>query len=422
MLPIRFSFQNCLEAAVGEQGVRPEEISIDAAASALTALRARVDSGEVGFPNLPLDSNTIKEIEEFASEWRGQAEHVLLLGGSSGAVAMDFALHGPHPAQLRPEGYPTLVAVSPDADAIAALLASVNPKKTMLCVVSESTETAETMAAFLVIYEWLASALGAKKAAKRVVAVTDPRQGDLLAIARQEKFRLFSVPANVEDRFNVLSPAGLVPAALTGIDLQKVVRGAKEANTACWSRKIGENVAMQSALLRHALDTKRGKRTEIVRSDTPFLRDTVLWWQQLWEEGKSPNRANEPLAAPLNSQLSSFADGAHDKLFTFWSVDRPREEVRIPAKASLEKFAACAPLLGKPLSAVRHGERRAMEAALTEARRPNCRWDLPKLDEHHLGMFFQLLEFQAAFAGELYGAEGFRHADLVADEQTPIAS
>jgi glucose-6-phosphate isomerase len=94
-------------------------------------------------------------------------------------------------------------------------------------------------------------------------------------------------------------------------------------------------------------------------------------------------------------------------MITFWVVERPRVDLKIPMTRQFLQYDSCAYLAGKKLSSLFHAERIATEAALTEAGRPNCRWVMPKLDEYHIGAFFQLLEFQTAFCGELYGINVF---------------
>jgi glucose-6-phosphate isomerase len=94
-------------------------------------------------------------------------------------------------------------------------------------------------------------------------------------------------------------------------------------------------------------------------------------------------------------------------MITFWGVERPRVDVKIPSTKNFAKYDSTSYLQGKTLGQLFHAERIATESALTEAGRPNCRWTLPRVDDYHIGMFFELLEFQAAFAGELYGVDAF---------------
>ena len=171
-------------------------------------------------------------------------------------------------------------------------------------------------------------------------------------------------------------------------------------------------------MVHHALDTRHGKHIEVVFAYSSYLWGSAFWYRQLWAEslGKAVDRQGRrvatgqtPVAAlgvtDQHSQLQLYMEGPGDKMFTFWGVDQPRVELRIPA--DLKEYDACRYLGGKKLSHLFRAECLATQAALTSAGRPNCRWMLPKVDEYTIGAFFQMLEFQTAFAGELYGINAF---------------
>jgi len=427
--PLRFTYDNCLDSAVGHDGIAAGELDAARCAEALRAFRARVASGEIGFPNLPDDRATARAIAEFADDLRPDIDYVCVvgIGGSAlGAYALDVAMRGPHPVQTgagKPNGRaraarPQLVVLDNiDPGFVAQALERMNPKRTAVCVIAKSGSTAESLATFLIVREWLVAALG-KRNRERIIAVTDPKKGDLLAIAKEEKYPLFFVPPNVGGRFSVLCPVGLVPAALIGLDIAKLLKGAKDANAACWSEQLEQNAALISAAVHHALDTRRGKKIEVVYAYSSFLWGAAFWYRQLWAEslGKRVNRKGEvveagqtPVAAlgvtDQHSQSQLYMEGPRDKMITFWEVEKPRAELRIPR--DFAQYDSCGYLGGKTLGQLFHAERIATEAALTEAGRPNCRWTLPRVDEYTVGAFFQTLEFQTAFAGELYGVDAF---------------
>jgi glucose-6-phosphate isomerase len=420
-----YDYRNTLSSAVGEHGISEADFDTARAISTLRDFRARVDSGEIGFPNLPNDQKTAQEIARFAAKFRGTVDAVLVLGigGSAlGAYALDAAIRGPHPVQVGVDKkHPRLVVLdNVDSGFVDAALRNLNPKRTAVCVIAKSGGTAETLSTFMIVHAWMVKALGGKKTGGRIIAVTDANKGDLLAIARQEKYATFYVPGNVGGRFSVFSPVGLVPAALIGLDIKKLLRGAADATIASWSPDLDQNHALRSALVHHALDTRRGKKIEVVFSYSSYLWASAFWYRQLWAEslGKRVNRrgalvhtGQTPVAAlgvtDQHSQVQLYMEGPHDKMITFWTVDKLRAEVKVPATKQFAKFDSCGYLAGKQLSALFHAERRATESALTEAGRPNCRWTLPLVNEYTIGAFFQMLEFQTAFAGELYGIDAF---------------
>lgn len=427
--PLRFTYENCLGSAVGRDGISRSDLDPARCAEAVRAFRARVEAGELGFPNLPDDRATARAIAEFADDLRPELDHVCVvgIGGSAlGAYALDVAMRGPHPVQTAPgapngrprAARPQLVVLdNVDPGFVAAALERMNPRRTAVCVIAKSGSTAESLATFLIVREWLVAALG-RRNRERIIAVTDPKKGDLLAIAKAEKYPLFFVPPNVGGRFTVLSPVGLLPAALIGLDLGKLLRGARDANAACWSEKLDANPALTSAAVHHALDTRRAKKIEVVYAYSSFLWGAAFWYRQLWAEslGKRVNRKGEvvetgqtPVAAlgvtDQHSQSQLYMEGPRDKMITFWEVEKPRAELRIPR--DFAQYDSCGYLGGKTLGQLFRAELRATEAALTQAGRPNCRWTLPRVDEYTVGAFFQTLEFQTAFAGELYGVDAF---------------
>ncbi len=424
--PLRFHYENAMQSAVGREGLRAAELSAARAASVVRAFRRRVETGEIGFPLLPDDRAVARAVAEFAGDLRGAIDHVLLLGigGSAlGAYALDVAVRGPHPLQIAPgrsrrAASPQLVVLDNiDPGLVAAALARLRPRRTAVCVIAKSGSTAETLSTFLIVRRWMVKAMG-RRARAQIIAITDPHKGDLLAIAKEEQYPLFFVPPNVGGRFTVLSPVGLVPAALVGLDIGKLLRGARDANTLCWTEKMERNPALAAAMVHHALDTRRGKSIEVVFAYSSYLWGAAFWYRQIWAEslGKRVNRQGRvvetgqtPVAAlgvtDQHSQLQLYMEGPRDKMVTFWEVERPRAEVRIPR--DFAGYDSCGYLGGKNLSALFHAERVATESALTAAGRPNCRWTLARVDEYTVGALLQTLEFQTAFAGELYGVDAF---------------
>ncbi|MFB3916994.1 MAG: glucose-6-phosphate isomerase [Terriglobales bacterium] len=429
---IRFNYERAMEKVVGAEGLLMSELDERAAKNAVSEFRERVDSGEIGFPTVPEDKGTAAAVAEFAQGLRGTMDDVLLvgIGGSAlGAYALDVALRGPHPVQTglnsgrrKRTGHaaaarPRLIVLdNVDPGLVSAALELLNPRRTVVCVVAKSGSTAETLATFLIVRQWMLDALGSRARAQ-IIAITDPKRGDLLSIAKEERYPLFFVPENVGGRFSVLTPVGLVPAALIGVDIGKLLRGARDATGICWSEKLKENPALASAAVHHALD-RRGKAIEVVFAYSNYLWGAAFWYRQLWAEslGKAVSRTGmqvsagqTPVAAlgvtDQHSQLQLYMEGPNDKMITFWEVERPRAEVRIPK--DLSQYDSCRYLGGKSLGTLLRAERTATEAALTKAGRPNCRWTLPRVDEYNLGAFFQMLEFQTAFAGELYGVNAF---------------
>ncbi len=432
---IHFDETNLRAEMVGaKHGLTKAEIGKETpqAAAALRGFRKLVDEGRYGFPNLPFQSAQAREILAYAKGVSGLYDTICLvgIGGSGlGAWALDCGLRGPHPVQgAFSARNPRLVILdNVDPTLVEAALASMNPRKTLVLVIAKSGSTAETVSTFLIVREWLQKALGSK-ASKRIVAVTTQGKGELSALATREGYTAFPIPENVGGRFSVLSPVGLVPAALIGLDIRKLMKGAAAMTTASWSENLAVNSALRSALLHYLVWQKKAKPIQVAFPYSNRLWGTAFWFRQLWAEslGKAVTRADEaveigqtPVAAlgttDQHSQVQLYMEGPNDKVFTFWAIRKPASVGRIPkAKLGMDAFDY---LGGKTLAALLDAERASTAAALTSNARPNCTFTLDRMDEEHLGAFLQLMEFQTAFAGEMLNINAFDQAGVELGKQ-----
>src|SRR5271157_2731879 len=243
-MQIQFDEKNLLADMVGKaNGITRAEIerAQPRAWKALDSFHAKGGKldGPVGFPHLPFQTAVLKDIAQYAAGVRGSCDTVCVvgIGGSAlGAWALDCGIRGPHPVQgAFTTEHPRLVILdNVDPSFTAAALASMDPHRTLVVAIAKSGGTAETVATFLIVRDWLEQALGRRPAAQRMVAVTTEGKGDLFALSQGEGYRVFGIPENVGGRFSVLSPAGLVPAALIGIDIRKLARGARRMTHLCW--------------------------------------------------------------------------------------------------------------------------------------------------------------------------------------------
>jgi glucose-6-phosphate isomerase len=424
---IRFDERNLLASSVGEKhGLTPAEIkaATQAAQDALSGFRSQFEAKTYGFPDLPAQTQTIKSILRYAREVRGSYDTVCVvgIGGSAlGAWALDCAMHGPHPVQS--EKHPRLVILdNVDPDFVAAALDSMSPKKTLVIPIAKSGTTAETMATFLIVRDWLVKKLG-RKASKHIAVVTSKGRGDLEKLANQEKYKTFYMPDNVGGRFSVLSAVGLLPAALTRIDVQKLAKGAAAMTKQSWKPSIEQNLALRAAMLHWLIWQKKKKTIQVAFPYSNRLWGLAFWFRQLWAEslGKASRRSGErvnigqtPIAAlgttDQHSQVQLYMEGPNDKVFTFWGVEKFENTGRIPkARLGLETFDY---LAGQTLAKLIDAERRSTATALAENERPNCTFTLDRVDEEHVGAFMQLMEFETAFMGELVDINAFDQAGV----------
>jgi glucose-6-phosphate isomerase len=425
-MSIQFDSINLNSSMVGpKHGLDPSEIQAaqPKALDALESFRKSYDQGRYGFPSLPAQIAIQRDILACAASMKGTYDTVCVagIGGSAlGAWALDCGLRGPHPVQAaHTPGNPRLVILdNVDPEFMQQALASMNPARTVVVPIAKSGSTAETMATFLVVDEWMKCALGAKKASARTIAVTSEGRGDLKAFAAANNLATFHIPENVGGRFSVLSAVGLVPAALAGLDIKAICRGAASMTQQSWAADLSTNVALRSALYHHLLLSLRKKSIQVAFPYSNRLWGLAFWFRQLWAEslGKANNRKGKtihagqtPVAAlgatDQHSQVQLYMEGPNDKVFTFWAAKRWNTPGPIPkARTGYESFDY---LAGQSLGKLIDAERNATAAALTAASRPNCTYTLDRIDASHLGAFIQMLEFQTAFMGELMGIDAF---------------
>jgi len=418
-MQIQFEATNLLASMVGDQnGVTPDEVAANRvrALDALAGFRKQSEAGLYGFPHLPFADQVVAEVQSFAQSVRGSYETVCLvgIGGSAlGAWALDCGLRGPHPVQgAFSTSHPRLVILdNVDPEFVGAALDSMDPRKTLVVAAAKSGGTAETVATLLTVREWIGRS-------EAIVAVTTQGRGDLWSLAGQEKYRTFAIPENVGGRFSVLSPVGLLPAALIGVNIGDLVAGAAEMTHACWQPDLEANTALRAALYHYLIWTRKQKTIQVAFPYSNRLWGTAFWFRQLWAEslgkardrqGKTLHVGQTPVAAlgttDQHSQVQLYIEGPNDKVFTFWAVAEPSRAGSIPSvKLNLPAFDA---LAGRSLAQLLDAERRSTAAALAANGRPSCTFTLQKLDERHLGAFLQLMEFETAFMGELLDINAF---------------
>jgi glucose-6-phosphate isomerase len=211
---------------------------------------------------------------------------------------------------------------------------------------------------------------------------------------------------------------GLLPAALIGIDIRKLTRGAGRMTHTCWQPDLEQNIALRAALYHWLLATRKNKPIQVAFPYSNHLSGAAFWFRQLWAEslGKAQNRRGEtvhsgqtPVAAlgttDQHSQVQLYIEGPNDKVFSFWKVARFSATGKIPARRV--ELPAFDYLAGQSLAKLIDVECRATAAAMVSHQRPNCTYTLDRVDEEHLGGFLQMMEFQTAFMGELLNIDAF---------------
>ena len=389
----------------------------DAFKRAHAGLARRRDAGELGFLALPTDDALHRQSTEFAARTRGKFDDVVVLGigGSAlGPIALRTALLKPAWNSLSKDergGLPRLhVLDNVDPHAIAALLERLDLERSLFVVISKSGGTAETMAQYLVVRDRLANKTADAKA--HLVFVTDPQKGALREIARAEKLPAVDIPPAVGGRYSVLTPVGILPAALVGIDTGALLAGAKDMAERCASDALSDNPSGLFASLEYLADTTLGRHIHVLMPYSDPLRDLADWFVQLWAESLGKHRqpgdkgiGPTPLGAlgatDQHSKVQLFMEGPPDKTVAFVAVREILADVPIPKLHSDVKELGY--LGGHHLGELLSIEQRATAGALARRGRPNMTIHVDRVDPWHLGGLFMLLEMATIYAGELYG-------------------
>src|SRR4051812_5840342 len=396
--------------------------------AAHTAVANEYAGGTLGFLDLPDDRALHQQTLDYVREVRAHTGNggltdvvVLGIGGSAlGPIALRTSLRPPQWNLLDDAargGNPRLhVLDNVDPANISALLARLDLTRSLFVVISKSGGTAETMAQYLVIRARLNEVLGATQASKQLVLVTDPQKGALRTIARSDNIAALDIPSNVGGRFSVLTPVGVLPAALIGIDTGELLDGAADMRTRCATGDIRNNIAGTYAALQYLADQKHGRHIHVFMPYSDALRDMAAWFVQLWAESlgkhRTPNDAGvgpTPLGAlgatDQHSQVQLFMEGPANKTVTFVGVEESGADAEIPKLHS--DIPELAYLGGHRLGELLDIERRATAGALARRGRPNMTLTLESVDPFHIGALFMFLELATAYAGRLYGVNAF---------------
>ncbi len=431
-------FQERLDGAHGLPKARLAELSARFP-EIQTEVRRRREAGEYGFYKLVQQDPAVREIKNFA-EGLGQAhDHVLVLGigGSAlGTKALLNALRRPAWNELDDEGrefFPRLTVLeNVDPGSVNAALARIDPRRALVNVISKSGGTAETMAQYLVVRAWLEDALGAA-AHRHVVFTTDPERGALRELANREGIATLSVPPDVGGRFSVLSPVGLLPAALVGIDIEGLLSGASEALRRAEHDDLLRNPAALYAALHWAADTDLGARVHVLMPYTDRLREFAEWYRQLWAEslgkrttrdGRVVNVGPTPVGAigatDQHSQVQLFMEGPYDKVITFIALDQYSEDLPIPPRADLPPDLAYLP--GHTMGELLTAEYEATSAALAQMGRMSCTLRFPDLSAATMGEAIMFFQVATGYAGVWYGINPFDQPGVELGKQLTYAA
>lgn len=420
-MTLRIDYTNMMGTAVAA-GISESEWhsssgAFEAAHARFREVRA---TGVVGFVDVVTDQELLDESLAYARSADGKFDDVVVLGigGSAlGTIALRTALlpHGWNVLDAAARGGRPRLHVLDNVDpvTISALLARLDLPRTLWIVISKSGGTAETMSQFLIVHSRYPAA--GLDPGSNFVFVTDPKEGALRPLAQSLGVRALPIPPNIGGRFSVMTPVGILPAALAGVDVRALLKGAADMAGRCEGADLRRNPAGAYAVLQWLSDTTKGKTINVFMPYSDQLRDLADWFVQLWAESLGKVRRDgtfvgqTPLAAlgatDQHSQVQLFMEGPEDKTVTFVSV-RDRD-VDLEIAGEFPDVTGVAYLAGHSLAELMGVELRATAGALARRGRPNLTIELDRVDAWHVGGLMMLLELATAYAGQLYGIDAF---------------
>lgn len=383
-------------------------------------LTGRTGAGNdfLGWIDLPVDydKEEFSRIKHAAAKIQSDSDVLLVvgIGGSylGARAAIEFLTHSFYNVldkedRKAPEIY--FVGNSISSKYIRDLQDVLKNKDFSINIISKSGTTTEPAIAFRVFKEMLVKKYGKEEAGKRIYATTDKSRGALKNLADQEGYESFVVPDDVGGRFSVLTAVGLLPIAVSGADISKLMEGAAYGRTKALETPYESNPALTYAAVRHIL-LRKGKQVEIVANYEPSLHYVSEWWKQLYGESEGKDQKGIlPAAVDLTTDLHSMGqfiqDGCRIMFETVLNVEESSEEVLL--KEEEVDTDGMNYLAGKSVDFVNKSAMNGTILAHTDGNVPNLMVTIPEQNAFYLGQLFYFFEFACGISGYLLGVNPF---------------
>ena len=293
--------------------------------------------------------------------------------------------------------------------AMSDLLKICEGKRVSVNVISKSGTTTEPAIAFRVFREYLEKTVGVEEARRRIYCTTDKARGTLKELADNEGYETFVIPDDVGGRFSVLTAVGLLPIAVSGADIDKLMAGAAAARKEYLVGDINTNPAVRYAALRNML-YRRGKDIEMLVSYEPSFTMMCEWYKQLFgeSEGKD-NKGIFPASATFSTDLHSLGqyvqEGRRHLFETVVTIGNVGDDVEI--NHAENNGDGLNFLAGKNLSYVNEKACQATVLAHSDGQVPNLIISLDNKDEEDLGRLIYFFEVACAVSGYILGVNPF---------------
>lgn len=363
----------------------------------------------LGWINLPVDlsADIVKGIKEDVGRLAPKVNVFVVIGiGGSylGARAVIESLQSEFASMESDRKFPLILYAGHtlSEDYYYQLMQVLEREDYAVAVISKSGTTTEPAVAFRIIKSHIEKKYGKEEAASRIIAITDARRGALHEIAVQEGYRRYVIPDNVGGRFSVLTPVGLLPIAMAGYDIDKLLQGARDMRELCIEGdSLEDNPALLYAAVRNVL-YRKGMKVEILENFVPQLKYISEWWKQLYGEsegkdGKGILPHSLSFTTDLHSMGQYVQEGERLMFETVLSVASPQHRVEIPADE--QNLDGINYLLGKSLTEINRNAELGTILAHVDGGVPVLRIEIPQVDEYVLGQLIYFFEFACGVSG-----------------------
>lgn len=416
MAKVTFDYSKTAEFISKDEITSMKKLVLDAKETLVSKNGAGNDF--LGWIDLPVDydKDEFNRIKSAAEKIKSDSDVLLVIGiGGSylGArAAIEFLRHNFYnmvdkSVRKTPEIY--FVGNNISSTYVKHLMDVIGDRDFSINIISKSGTTTEPAIAFRVFKKMLEAKYGKKEAAKRIYATTDKAKGALKNLATEEGYESFVVPDDIGGRFSVLTAVGLLPIAVSGADLDKLMEGAASGRKHALEADFEENDALLYAAMRNIL-LRKGKNVEIVANYEPSLHYVSEWWKQLFGESEGKDQKGIfPAAVDLTTDLHSMGqfiqDGARIMFETVINVETPQCEITIEEEpVDLDGLNY---LAGKTMDFVNKSAMNGTILAHTDGNVPNLMVKVPEQNEFYLGELFYFFEFACGVSGYLLGVNPF---------------
>ena len=372
----------------------------------------------LGWLDLPInyDKEEFARIKKAAAKIQSDSEILIVIGiggsylGARAAIeALRHSFYNVIPKEQRKTPQIFFAGNNISSTYLEHLLEVVGDRDFSINIISKSGTTTEPAIAFRLFKRLLIEKYGEKEAAKRIYATTDKARGALKNLADAEGYETFVVPDDVGGRFSVLTAVGILPIAVSGADIDKLMEGAAYSRDFCLTQPFEQNYALQYAAIRNIL-LEKGKTMEILANYTPSVHYIGEWWKQLFGESEGKDGMGLfPTACDFTTDLHSLGqfiqDGTKNHIETVLDVQNPRRKIIMEQEDN--DLDGMNYLAGRTVDFINRQAMMGTILAHVDGQIPNLKITIPHMDEYCLGELFYFFEFACGVSGYVLGVNPF---------------